>query len=734
MLLHHSNFDSKVALALETVQKLVASTKHPVLCDKASDILYEDKFLLSEFLTSSLISASFNCFAALGCTAEQLGRIHGWAASRAVTMRFTATEECSLLRKEEREVPSNKTNVLDVKSGNTSVFSMKSYTVETVVEYFWKFKSTFELIIYAGTGETEGDRIIIKRDAVSEELKTHTPNTPHPSVATISPIEVNITWYFQLVDSDFQPTFKIHRDCKKCKTPRFNQEIDNIILNGSRVSDFCSDVYNYFLIRLFPKQTNVSTLDFNILNSEKVFNPVLPIFMEAPKAIEQQELAIAVDNNKAINETRVVEPSDLNLFLLEQSRTLKEAIERAIQSLTTSLKVRPKCPSGHNLKLSSDTRPWICDATKDGGCCGAGDQTAYTSTQARWECRACDFDYCGLCYEARSRDIDPSREQSLISTTSCGLVVGLSHFQNLNLAFIHGMDFIESMLRKQLVTAIGKVITSSDFQEYMHFHNRKLFKPNFVPLPFSYDVRRSSAHSPEGTICIEDTSSSTSKNMALNSPIYTFVSKREVPNSRENNMEFALDASTRISFGGERYLHAWLNYTFSDSSSGLSLESEARQFSSFIILIGRISSATSFDPKYAMIVKDKDRIKIPLNLEMIPSAKEFKDAIESLSPEQQRFAKAFRSMQLESTLFGVCVVQIKPQLEKVLRLSPDSLTKEIELNQNLLDLFIDYQIPSDLLSFGGNDNADAASRILEVKKHVAAMQVCLCSITYNHIL
>ena len=33
-------------------------------------------------------------------------------------------------------------------------------------------------------------------------------------------------------------------------------------------------------------------------------------------------------------------------------------------------------------------------------------------------------------------------------------------------------------------------------------------------------------------------------------------------------------------------------------------------------------------------------------LETIPTAKEFKDAISSLSPEQQRFCKAFRGMQL----------------------------------------------------------------------------------------
>jgi hypothetical protein len=36
-----------------------------------------------------------------------------------------------------------------------------------------------------------------------------------------------------------------------------------------------------------------------------------------------------------------------------------------------------------------------------------------------------------------------------------------------------------------------------------------------------------------------------------------------------------------------------------------------------------------------------DEVTIPLLLEQIPTPKEFRDAIESLSPEQQRFAKAF---------------------------------------------------------------------------------------------
>lgn len=76
-----------------------------------------------------------------------------------------------------------------------------------------------------------------------------------------------------------------------------------------------------------------------------------------------------------------------------------------------------------------------------------------------------------------------------------------------------------------------------------------------------------------------------------------------------------------------------------------------------------------------------DALKIPLDLEQIPTPKEFADAIHSLSPEQQRFAKAYRAMQISNTLFGIVVIQIKPQMEKLLKLPYDSLTKEIKLSQ-----------------------------------------------------
>ena len=73
----------------------------------------------------------------------------------------------------------------------------------------------------------------------------------------------------------------------------------------------------------------------------------------------------------------------------------------------------------------------------------------------------------------------------------------------------------------------------------------------------------------------------------------------------------------------------------------------------------------------------------------------FRDAISSLSPEQQRFAKAYRSMQLEGSIFGVLVIELKPALEALLGLADGSLTKEIALTRSLLELFMTYQAIQD---------------------------------------
>ena len=306
----------------------------------------------------------------------------------------------------------------------------------------------------------------------------------------------------------------------------------------------------------------------------------------------------------------------------------------------------------------------------------------------------------------------PDETSALITLKEASLLVVILHMKDIAEYLVDGLNYIEDMLRKQLIAAIGKVVTPEDFAKYMQFHNRRLFKEVYQPKPFSYAIRRPN-HYPEGTINIEVDGSGVSE------PIDTVV--RTVKD--ESIMKFPINAATDISFSGTKYLHAFIRQSFSsETGSNLSLVARARQFSSFIVLVGRIASSSVFDPHHAIIVQNKDEITVPLSLTTIPTKKEFKDAISSLSPEQQRFAKAYRSLQLSNTLFGLCIIQIKPQMELLLKLPKDVLTKEIQLMQDLMGLFIEYQIPSDLLSYDGPGDVSGAAKLQAVKDHVSAIK------------
>ena len=207
-------------------------------------------------------------------------------------------------------------------------------------------------------------------------------------------------------------------------------------------------------------------------------------------------------------------------------------------------------------------------------------------------------------------------------------------------------------------------------------HEARLYNPSNVPKPFTYAIRRPD-RSPEGVVAIEGGAAAAT----IDDPIRT-ISRRLDSAADALPMSFALDAATRVIFGGERYLHAYLAHQFADQPpQQLRLTARARQFSSFLLLAGRLGPERTFEPSHAVIVKDKDALSIPLLLDQLPTPKAFRDAIVSLSPEQQRFAKAYRRMQLEGSVFGLLLLQLKPQLERLLNLPADSLTKEIALTQ-----------------------------------------------------
>ena len=302
----------------------------------------------------------------------------------------------------------------------------------------------------------------------------------------------------------------------------------------------------------------------------------------------------------------------------------------------------------------------------------------------------------------------------LISIAEANILVCLLVGERTTHYVMAGVEYIEDMIRKQLVASIGKEVTTVDFANYMVYHNRKVFKPAYQPQAFCYAIRRPDYY-PEGILSLERELHDGS----MREPIQTIVSRREL----EAPMHFSLGGGEEVAFKGEVYLHGLVMHEFEgDKGMRVSLNARARQFSSFLVLVGRISGAGLFDPQFGMIVQNKDDIQIPLDLETIPSAGEFKAATVSISPEMQEFAKMYRGMQLASTLFGVCVIQIKPQMEKLLRLENESLTKEIKMTQELLQLFIEYQIPSDLLSYNGAEETKGDMRVAAVKANMRKIQ------------
>ncbi len=86
--------------------------------------------------------------------------------------------------------------------------------------------------------------------------------------------------------------------------------------------------------------------------------------------------------------------------------------------------------------------------------------------------------------------------EKLISSLEGRLVIAFGHLQTLLQAWQDSVDFIEEMLRAQMISAIGKHVQPEDFAEYMRYHNRNLFRPEFAPKKFCYAVRRPD-HYPE---------------------------------------------------------------------------------------------------------------------------------------------------------------------------------------------------------------------------------------------
>ena len=652
-MIHYSN-QSEAALRLRVDNCLKAVSR---ILDTNKTQVVKSAESVSHRYDDKFLLADYLTKTSISCVVNALTVLCGSAVDFETLKGWGPERSVSLMFERQQRCKFVRETERDFEIVTIETGGVESRVTTKVREFVYIIEAEYLLTAFSGVGDNPMEVVALTEGRGSIETTLRSHNAPfHES--TLESFDVDISWLLTHLDEAASTAnFSINRAAEKCATPRQNQDVIDALKFFSEFGLFCNNV-RHELLHLHDLQSRFQAatspkLDISKVTTECIFNPIMPLFAE-PGDVPVPSAGTVSTTNHVMDGRDGTQMAPPRSVALPPPVT-DELLNEQRRSLTN------KCNAVAALFASNFNGIYGPDEAK--------------------------------------------------------LMVVLAHLAQVAQFYREGVDFIEHMIRSQLVAAVGKELTARDFAQYMTFHNRKVFKEAFQPKPFSYAVRRSPLHSPEGQIQIETTETTPAE------PIYTVSQHAE----DAPLMEFALNATTTVKFGGERHLHGWMAHRFSGQAlPELKFVAEARQFSSYIVLIGRIASAKLFQPKYGFIVQNKDEFRIPLDLEQIPTAKEFKDAISSLSPEQQRFAKAFRSMQLESTLFGVCVIQIKPQLEKVLKLQADSLTKEIKLTQDLMQLFIKYQIPSDLLSFDDSAPEDAAlperEKRVGVKRNVQAMQ------------
>lgn len=687
-------FKDSVREAQKTVQRLLDIDRSPNLrLAEEVDHVYTDKYELANLLTNTAIISLVTVLDCLGLTKEVLQRMDA-NASKATTIRLGACQSCTFATEESVDIalPISKetkdTTTVSKDFGTDESVTTKS-TIETIVKrvtrQHYTIDKEWQISIYFST-DVENRWVIQERKNASFDFVRDIPHDtksaecqepPFPAKSDIDPIDLSLTWLLEQIDTkELKSHFAVDTSPTntKTKTPKQNVEIGKAL-------DFFSDVNEWTLLvhALFaddyPRTIHSGkgsgeekslARGLEQLDSRSVFVPIIPLLEDRPSDVE-----VAIQNEST------------------SGRDDPEA--KAILSLA---------PTTKHIESDSMTRSPLLSTA---------DTTAFLNEHIRT--------LAEVQTKLNQQYPNPETSTKLVSSAEAYLCVICLHTRQLVDRYTESINYIEQMLEKQLITAMNKRVNGADLEKFMKYHNDKMLSPS--PVPFCYSIRRPN-HYPDGIISIE---AARGDHSALMEPIFTHV--REVPCS---STKIPLNAATTVELTGKTYLHGWLNHQFGLSFSELPrvrLNARARQFSSFILLVGTMMSDSRMQPKDAIILRNKDELQIPLLLNELPTATEFKDAISSLSPQQQRFARAFRAMQLESSVLGICVIQIKPQLERLLNLPPNSLTKEMKLTEDLTELFVEYQVSSDLVSYDelGSTNTDQSARdkVSSVKEHVKAI-------------
>ncbi len=419
-------FRQQVDQGLETVQRVLENTRSPIYAAD-SDHTYCDKYALSEFLANSALAAQVNVLERMGIDAEKLQRLKEMSLKHAVTLRFESKETCTFAREVEVEQESSHQVVKEREHcGDKETTSHKVIT--KITELHWTFGLEYQL--YAFNGNEPDDRVDLQsRTSKCELVTTGHKRPPRPETTVLSPIDVPITWLLQNISSESVCSFNIDRSAESCRTPRRNEQVAAGLQFFSSFSDWASQIQSYFLRSLQPG--NPLELpkffvksDLSDVSTNGLFVPVLPLF----------EHRSAADGAGAVEEP----PSGSMVSMPEASTGSDEsAVERRAQAPLLSV----------------------------------GDINRFL----REQCNSLAAKRAVLTQSFPAEEGD-----KLVSVAEAWLLLLALHARQVAEHFMNGVSYIESMLRSQLIAAIGKELQPKDFADFVRFYEQKLLKPEYV--------------------------------------------------------------------------------------------------------------------------------------------------------------------------------------------------------------------------------------------------------------
>ncbi|KAL7480514.1 hypothetical protein ACHAW6_006204 [Cyclotella cf. meneghiniana] len=671
---------------------------------------YQDKFGLAEFLTNVAIASQMNVLDVLGVDEEKFrlmhkivngmasggemgGRSDPYAGCDRLILRFAAVENCTSFDQEQSILDDNCDSTGTPKSVRRKsadqvqrLFAKKNINRDVKDEHHWKVTVDYSIKVlakhsYYPTGNISKKNGILRQDPPPILLKSRTAvttlhtaaNTPRPLQANVvrDPIDFDLTWLFKNISSeDFSCNFRIDQSHQKCRSPRRNRDVDEALKYFSELEGWCNDICTYFLkgacwnveLSFLPsKQDNAAASSSSAQMKESRYEMNL-------ESIDAESIFVPVLPIFEPPSSALMRKTDSNSQLLEEDMSLS-----------------PLLPI-------DDIRLFLNE-----------------------QCRTLDEKIQQYVSKFPSAD----STSNLITSAEATLFLLFSHSASITDYFVDGLQAIEQAILDSLTNACGIEVTQKDFEKVLRCNTRKLFCDDiYMPSEFNFEVRRPN-RVPEGGVRIEMRSINSTCDET--SSILTVVREINLASGKENpTVKIKIPSiASMAQISGKCYLHGWLTHQFLGTDDfRYQLLAASRPFSSFLLLTGTISHDQCMDVKNAMLIQDNDEVSVPLHLNSLQAVGDVQGLVSSLSPQQQSFAEAASEMQLESSFFSVCVVDIRPQLEMLLGLPPDSLTKEVRLMKILLSLFADHQLSSDLVSYDGPENAPMKEMIATVKEYV----------------